>query len=241
MAHDRSRILRLRMSESRVTNWPGVEQSVESASIPRGTLRFLGKVIDGGAMPGATDHVFLVNPVKLYGAETEGSPAVLAVDGSRTIPVVAIGASAPAVGDLLLAFSVGGRWVARAGGSTTLSCSPCLLPKKNLTLSWTNALLGAGSATLTFNPPSQWNSSCIHDMLVQLSCPGTLMQLSIAYFLSGQCPTGQPQSCTSRGFNPFSITLGTSSCSPLLVQFLVSGTGCPALWNDGYSAFTITE
>ena len=69
-------------------------------------------------MPSATDRVFL--SIRSAGwKEDEGATASLAVDGTRTIPVVVIGETAPQAGDLLLALAVGGRWVAesRAGSS----------------------------------------------------------------------------------------------------------------------------
>jgi hypothetical protein len=238
-----SRILRLRMDDAREFHGPGLEPAGDAASTARGTPRFLGQVVSGGAIPTASDRVFLVNPVALYGAEAEGAPAVLVADGSRTIPVVVIGQTAPGVGDLLLALSVGGRWVAEVGGASApgLSCAPCAIPRKNLTLSWTNNLFGSGSGTLVFTPPGEWSSACINQLLFQLSCPGSMVQLSVTYFLSGVCPSGQSQSCTSTGYAPFSITLASFSCSPFLMRFTVQSADCPALWGNGYSSFTITE
>jgi hypothetical protein len=242
MDQDSSRILRLRMSDARDSPGLGLEHRIGAASTSRGTPRFVGRVQSGGAIPTATDRVFLVNPVKLYGTEAEGAAGVLVADDSRTIPVVVIGQTAPGVGDLLLAFSVGGRWVAEfGGGGATLPCSPCVIPKKNLTLSWTNNLLGSGSGTLVFSPPDQWNSSCINQMLFQLSCSGSMIQLSVTYFVGGGCPSGQSQSCTSLDSAPHSLTLASFSCNPFLLHFTVTSGGCPALWSNGYTALTITE
>ena len=230
------------MSDARDSHGLGLEHRIEVANTSRGTPRFVGQVQSGGAMPTATDRVFLVNPVQLSGTEAEGAPAVLVADGRRIIPVVAIGQTAPKVGDLLLALSVGGRWVAEAGGGgATLPCSPCAIPQKNLTLSWTNNLLGPGSGTLVFTPPGQWRSTCINQMLFELACAGAMVQLSVTYFPSGACPSGQSQSCTSLGSAPFALTLASFSCSPFLLHFTVNSAGCPALWSNGYTALTITE
>ena len=235
-------MLRLRISDAQESLERVLGQRDEAARTFRGTPRFVGKVTSGGAMPSVTDRVFLVNPVQFDGTEAEGSAAVLVAAGSRTIPVVVIGQTAPEVGDLLLALSVGGRWVAEAGGGgVALPCSPCMIPKKNLTLSWTNNLLGPGSCTLVFSPPGQWTSSCVNQMLFQLSCPGSMVQLSVTYFVSGGCPSGQSESCTSLGSAPSSLTLASFSCNPFLLQFTVNNTGCPALWSNGYSGFAVTE
>ncbi len=242
MDEDRTRLLRLRLNGARQPD--SLDLELAAAATCRGTPRFLGQVVNGGSMPRGTDRVFLVNPVRLSGAEQEGAAAVLAVDGSRTIPVVVIGSAVPAVGDLLPTLAIGGRWVAQAGGSALLPCSPCAIPKKNLTLSWTNNLIGPGSTTLVFTPPGQWNSPCVNQMLFQLSCAGGLVQLTVTYFLSGACPGGQSQSCVSPGHDPFAITLDSFSCAgapAFLLHYTVKSSGCPVLWSDGYTAFTITE
>jgi hypothetical protein len=240
--HDRWRGLRLGLSGMRDQDPSVIEPAVRSAEVPQGNPRFLGEVIDGGAMPSTTDRIFLVHPVGLFGSENEGASAVLAVDGTRTIPVVVIGGAVPTAGDLLLALAVGARWVAEFGrGGALLACTPCSIPRRNLTLSWTNPLLGAGSTTLAFAPPGQWNSPCVNRLLFQLSCTGGSVRLAVTYFVSGDCPGGQSQSCVSPGLTPFAITLDSFSCNPLLLHYTVGNTGCPALWDEGYTAFTITE
>ena len=78
--------------------------------------RRLVSVYNGGSMPTQPDHIFLTHPVELDGAEAEGGAASPNVDTSATIPVVVLW-HAPQAGDLLVASSVGGRWVAERGGS----------------------------------------------------------------------------------------------------------------------------
>ncbi len=77
--------------------------------------RRLVSIFNGGAMPGMPDHVYLSHPVDMDGAETEGGTAQPAINTASTIPVVVLWHS-PQVGDLLVATSVGGRWVAERGG-----------------------------------------------------------------------------------------------------------------------------
>jgi hypothetical protein len=241
MIHNRSRSLRLLVNET-FGHYPQVlSAAARAGDAARGNPRFIGQVVDGGSMPRATGRVFLVNPVTLSGLENEAAPTVLSVDGTRKIPVVVIGARPPAAGDLLLALALGGRWVAEVGGTATLPCSPCPIPSKDLTLSWANNLIGTGSTKLTFIPPSQWTSACANQLLFQLTCAGNVVQLTVTYYISGVCPGGQGQSCTSPGSNPLAITLDSFSCSPFLLDYSVNSAGCPVLWSDGYTAFTITE
>ena len=97
-----------------------------AARLPAMTAsRRLVSVYNGGQMPDQPDHIFLTHPVELDGAEAEGGPSSPNVDTSATIPVVVLRDS-PQVGDLLVASSVGGRWVAeRTGGHTTVCVSVC--------------------------------------------------------------------------------------------------------------------
>jgi hypothetical protein len=84
--------------------------------------RRLVSVYNGGNMPTQPDHVFLTHPVELDGFEVEAGPASTNVDTSATIPVVVLW-NAPQVADLLVASSVGGRWVAeRSGACTVVVC-----------------------------------------------------------------------------------------------------------------------
>jgi hypothetical protein len=209
----------------------------------RGTPRFLGQVTSRGSIPNQTERIFLFSPVRLSGSEIEGAVATMEVDQSRTIPVVVIGGAPPRIGDLLVAVAAGGRWVAEAGGSGTssLTCSPCAIPKRSLTLSWSNGLIGPGSTQLVFTPPGQWNSACTNQLLYALSCYGSLINLTVTYFLSGSCPTGQSQQCVSPGSDPFALYLDSYTCNPFYLHYTVTGAGCPVLWSNGYSSFAITE
>jgi hypothetical protein len=141
MAIDLTRLIRDRLALDRPPQALArvADRAQASTRAPRGSPRLLGLVVNKGAMPGSTEKVFLINPVRLEGGESEGAAAAPVVDCTRTILVVVIGSTLPVTGDLILAHAVGGRWVAEKGASaSSLSCSPCPIPKKNLTVSWTN-------------------------------------------------------------------------------------------------------
>jgi hypothetical protein len=235
---DSLRIVRLREEAP----LPAESPAAAARQAARGVPRLAGRVSNGGAMPTATDHVFLVSPARLDGAEAEGGAASISSDPARTVPVVVIGSRVPSLGDVVIALSLGGRWVAESGpGQGSLDCWPCPIPQKDLTVSWTNPVLGNGSATLAYRPPSLWASSCAHGLLYTLSCPGSILQFGVTYFLSGNCPTGQQQTCSSAGAPPLSLRLSEYLCSPLYLKYVISGTGCPVLGSSGYSSFVVTE
>ncbi len=244
MDHDFTRLLRDRIGPGRRPQslLRATDRARAAPRAPRGSPRLLGQVVNMGAMPTTTERVFLVNPVRLDGSESEGSTASVTIDKTRTIPVVVVGHTPPSAGDLLLAHASGGRWVADRGAPvSSLSCSPCPIPRKNLTVSWTNYVIGSGSAPLVYSPPGQWNSGCVNQLLYSLGCPGSLIQFSVTYFLSGSCPGGQQQSCSSPNFAPFQLVLATFTCSPLYLRYTLTTASCPELASDGYTAFTITE
>jgi hypothetical protein len=243
MSLDPTRLLRLRRDDDLdLGDIALVPRAADPPSpAPRGTPRFLGSVFDGGAMPSQAGRVFLVNPVRLDGAEAEGSTATFTIDGTRAIPVVFVGGSPPAAGDLVVALAVGGRWVAEGSFHPGLACSPCPIPRRDLTVSWSGGPFGSGSTPLFYNAPGQWNSACSNQMLYSLSCPGGSVRFAVTYFVSGDCPGGQAMSCTTPGDIPPSLLLVSSSCSPFYLRYTVSSTGCPALAANGFTAFSITE
>jgi hypothetical protein len=244
MSQNSARLLRLRWSDgldfSTRTLTP--RAAIAGPPAPRGTLRFVGRVVNGGAMPSQTERVFLLQPVQLDGPEAEGATASLVADGSRTIPVIVLGQTPPQPGNLLVVQAVGGRWVAQAGASSSSkACSPCPIPQKNLTVSWINTLSGTGSVPLVYSPPGNWNSACSNQLLYALSCPAGQIQFSVTYFLTGDCPKGQQQSCTSPGRNPFSLVLSSFTCKPFFLRYACTVQSCVVLGDDGYTQFTITE
>lgn len=193
-------------------------------------------------MPDRTGTVFLVHPVRTDGPEAEGATASLEEDVTRAIPVVVIGGTPPRVGDLLVALAVGGRWVAEAGGPPpSEGCSPCPIPSRDLTVSWIGGPDDGGSTPLVYRAPNQWSSACANQLLYSLSCPGGSVQFTATYFLSGGCPGGQAYSCSSRGDAPPALLLDSYSCRPFFLRYTVSESGCPALAENGITAFAISE
>ena len=128
-------------------------------------------------------------------------------------------------------------------GYCGINCSPCRLPAQDLTLAWTNPVLGPGSVTLKYNGPASWISECTNQHIYVLSCPGSI-QFNVTYYLSGACPTGEYQMCTSPGAEPFGITLTSYNCgdahTDLSLVYTLTSSGCPGLWSYGYTSFTIT-
>jgi len=210
-----------------------------------GTARRLVQIFDGGSMPTAADHFFLAHPVELDGAETEGGTGGPAAQ-SGTMAVDLLG-GIPSVGDLLVAYAVGGRWVAERGAATSVgsccgaACSPCPIPLKDLTLSWTNLISGPGSTTLTYTPsPNVWKTGCVDDQIYELLCSSGTIVLAVTYFISGECPTGQSQRCSSTGAYPLALVRSSYTCTPFSVTYTVA-PGCPEVEAPGYTSFTITD
>ena len=130
-----------------------------------------------------------------------------------------------------------------AGGVGTTSCSPCNIPDEDLTVSWTNALFGPGSATMTYTTgPTAWTASCVDGGLIfKLSCVSGNILLTVTYFLSGSCPTGGSNYCGEAvGYAGGWITLASHTCSPFSLTFNVTEADCPILYSAGNTQFVIT-
>jgi hypothetical protein len=134
-----------------------------------GTARLLVQIYDGGSIPTTPDHYYLAHPVGLDGAEVEGGVASPTADSSQTVVVDVLG-HAPSVGDILMAYAVGGRWVAEKGvgqksNCCKFACGPCKIYKQDLTFAWTGGNLIAGSTMLKWQAGGSllgsWQSDCI--------------------------------------------------------------------------------
>ena len=87
--------------------------TIESPHSPR---RYLGKVVTS-LPPTAVPPVYVdTNPVQVSGPMAVGANPSLAVDTTRTVAVLILGAI-PAVGQLVIARTVRGRWVAYLPGA----------------------------------------------------------------------------------------------------------------------------
>lgn len=92
-----------------------------------GAASFVGEVYDGGNIPTVGDRFYLVRPVGLDGSAAEGESGTATPDTSRSIPVYMLGPQRMYPGDRVIAYSVGGRWVSRNGGSVDClpTCQSC--------------------------------------------------------------------------------------------------------------------
>jgi hypothetical protein len=209
------------------------------------TPRRLVQIYNGGSMPSSPDHFFLAFPIELDGAETEGGTAASTDDASAPIVVDVLG-HAPAAGDILTAYAVGGRWVAERGQSSSsgiLTCSPCSIPEQNLTLSWVNLISGNGSTPLNYSnspTPISWTSGCSNGLIYKLLCTGGEVEFRVIYFTAGTCPSGTQQYCSNLRVTPYGLTLSSYTCSPFSMTFLSKSAACPAITGSGYTQFTIT-
>jgi len=230
----------VRISQSRLESLGAAADRAEREPAHAGG-RWLVQIFDGGNMPTAPDHFFLAYPLELDGVETEDGTASPTAD-SNPIAVDVVG-HVPSVGDILVAYAVGGRWVAESkgtGGISPAPCTPCAIPREDLTISWTNLISGPGSVTMSYTAsPNVWKTGCIDGQIYELLCSSGTIELAVTYFISGFCPTGQSQFCSNLRVYPFGLVMSSYTCSPFSVTFIVA-PGCPEVEAPGYTSFTIT-
>jgi hypothetical protein len=209
------------------------------------TARQFVQIYNGGSMPTVVDRVYFTHPVIVSGTEIEGGTATTSVDTATTVPVVVLG-QVPSIGDMLVAFAVGGRWVAERGtglGGAGIVCSPCTIPAENLTISWTNLLTGDGLGMLTYSrmPSPSWATSCVDNGVeFTLACTGGEIELRVYFFVSGICPTGETDYCSNLQESPLTLTLTDQTCSPFGLTFTVGESSCPTVYSLGNTTFVIT-
>jgi hypothetical protein len=104
------------------------QEAMDQLDRPRprkgGTPTFAGQVYDGGSMGSTAPLWYLTHPVEFSGAECEACPYTPDADAARSIPVIVLD-GAPAVGDILIAEMIGGKWVAEKGGGGH-GCGPAI-------------------------------------------------------------------------------------------------------------------
>lgn len=113
---DEARILRSRLLDA------GDDIDAGYSPPAEGTPTMIGRVFDGGSIPTANDHYFLVHPVEVDGTPCEGCAGTATADAATSVAVDVIGSRVPVPGDLLRCFRVGGRWVAESGGPPDTRC-----------------------------------------------------------------------------------------------------------------------
>ena len=208
------------------------------------TLRRLVQIFDGGSMSSSPDHFFLAHPIEFDGTEIEGGLGSPNIDSCQTIVVDVIGAS-PSAGEILSAYMIGGRWVAERGGNVgngSLACAPCSIPKKNLTVSWTNSLSGNGSTALIYTPsPLAWASPCSNGLQFALLCTANQVEFRVKFWVTGTCPgPGNTQFCSNLRPPPYGLTMSSYSCSPFSMTLQPTSSTCQTVTSSGYTQFTIT-
>jgi hypothetical protein len=218
----------------------------DAPSAPFASARLLVQVYDGGAMPSAVSRVYFTHPVLAAGSETEGAAATFTVDTATTVPVIVLW-HVPSVGDYLMAYAVGGRWVAEksmsSGGGPSTTCTPCNIPNEDLTISWVNILDGNGSATMAYTGGGGgvWQTACVDNGLqFRLICTGGGIELRAFFFVSGVCPSGESSFCSNFNASPLSLVLTSHTCSPFSFTFTVAGDECPTIYGLGNTQFVIT-
>jgi hypothetical protein len=127
------------------------------------------------------------------------------------------------------------------GGAFT--CGSCSIPTSNLTISFDNLIIGPGSATLVYTttPVTAWKSACVNQLIYELLCTGGQPELRVIYFLSGSCPTGQSQYCSTIGSAPYGLTRTSLTCgASFLMTASLTSSSCPTLATFGYTDFTVS-
>jgi hypothetical protein len=188
-----------------------------------GTPRRLVQIYDGGAIPtGQPDKFYLTHPVELDGTEAEGGTYTATVDTDQTIAVVILGSSA-AVGDLVVAHAIGGRWVAERRA-----------PAKPI-VSWCCDIVGGRDAPdsldVSIGPLGTFNLPLVLDFstLGLGSGAGWFTSGTLTYSAFGDCPGGSYsyaiwiQGCALYFVYPVGST--THSCLPCAYWCPITGSG----------------
>jgi hypothetical protein len=212
-----------------------------------GTAKFLATIT--GDPPSCVPCVAMAYDTQINTDDAENSAPTYVVDSSGAIPVVILNQPA-VVGDVLTAKMVGGRWVAWKTGTNccTEKCLPCPLPRKDLQISWVNALGANGSDTLSYDPyGGGWATGCSggvgagNQLIFKLSCTNGSIELRAYYFLSGNCPNGESAYCSNLLPVGSQLVLSSSNCAPLSLEFNVTPTACPELSGSGFTQFTVSD
>ena len=123
-------------------------------------------------------------------------------------------------------------------------CGQCHIPRQNLTVHWTNLILGNGSTTLVYSgfPTTQWISGCTNQLIYELVCTQNQVELRVYYFVSGECPTGQSQYCSTIRGIPFRLIQTNLTCNGTFeLDCEVTSLTCPNLASNGYTSFSVTQ
>ncbi len=142
-------------------------------------------------------------------------------------------------------FSLGGIGAPCCCGGTPVdcTCSPCHLPKSNLTISWVNGALGNGSATLVYAGNCIMWSCCALPgggaVLFNLVCTGgNIIFTANLYNSSTSCTGTIRQTCASDGGAGALFHLTSFTCSPFTLTYTDPGIGHPFSWDTNCPGFS---
>lgn len=127
------------------------------------------------------------------------------------------------------------------GGLPSCSCGDCAIPQQNLTVSWTNTVIGNGSTTFFYTAPCSWSTGCVHGLIYEMICNAFhVVEFRVRYFISGVCPTGQSEFCSTEGANPKRLVRTGLTCGDdFLLTATCDNTSCSNLAANGYTGFTV--
>jgi hypothetical protein len=132
--------------------------------------------------------------------------------------------------------------------ATGLACGTCTIPFNDLTLHWTNPILGDGSIALVWNGSTlpggaAWASaSCSNELLYNLHCASGTTEFQAIYFISGPCPSGTRQTCTNLRGTGNRLPQTSLTCGDGFDMIMsCTGTSCPVLSANGFTSFEVTN
>jgi hypothetical protein len=146
---------------------------------PAGNARLAVQIFDGGSMPTTAEKYFLGHPVTFTAPSCEGCGDAGTVDTDTSVPVLVL-RGVPKVGDILVAYGVGGRWVAELGGTTKPDCCACGWPCGSSTHVPSYILVTDPIYGVFKLPATNLGGQCKYYLDTYLSFAG-----------NGQCPAGQ--------------------------------------------------
>ncbi len=201
-----------------------------------GAARQLVQVYDGGSMPSSPGLFYFTHPVLASGAETEGGTATLTADTASMIPVVVLG-GIPAVGDYLVAYAAGGRWVSEIKGckiTINVKCSGTNVDGDTVSVT-------TGGVTITGTTNSSGNVTLA--VLLPISNPYTIDIMG-----GGNPAFSTSQDIACGGTYDFDLCSTSTTCEPcnipnenLTISWtnLLTGSGSATLTYSGPGAWGV--
>ncbi len=179
-----------------------------TSSFSQGQVRFIGQVTTNGTLPTGADTFYLLNPAAgLNASECEACSGTLVADTTKQIAVDVLN-GAPNLGDWLVAYAVGGKWVAERGSSV---CCNWLCSDKDMPNYFDVVDPVYGSFRL---PLVRHLNSCIYVLDTYLNFTG-----------NGDCPAGMIPvhfQIDGQGFQMWINTppvITSSTCAPGMAPF----------------------